>query len=764
MSGYKALYIKGNATGLVQNRQEFILPDDAYPTLENAFIFREQIRRKQAFELLGRLRRVFTNAALGNTDGAGAFSGNLKTIFSLEAGSDIQVGSLVVKDGTNIFTDNGLGVLVGVPGGTGTINYSSGAITITGGAAAQPLTISFAYYPNLPVMGIRTREKTNANDMTVFFDTTYAYNFAASGFVEFITGTTWTGTDYNFFWTTNYWIDSTASNKKIFWATNYSGPTGDPIRYTNGTGSNIGTWEAFNPTIDAAGNQLTQCLALLPYRGRLVAFNTYEGSSLATSTQYSNRIRWAAIGTPFTTMTAMIPATNINVNAWRDDIRGQGGYLNIPTNEDIVSVGFVRDNIVIYCENSTWQLRYTGRTIAPFQIEKVNTELGAFGPFSGVQFDTSLVGIGDKGVVECDSFKSDRIDIKIPNLVMEHFSQLNNGPLRVHGARDFLQRIAYWIYPESDNNGIYPDHRLVYNYENDSWAIFTDSLTALGNFQPVSNRTWANPTGGLPSTKLRWEEANFSWVTKPLSILQVVGGNQQGFIEYLDQQTTNDQSLTITAITGNTTTPTVITSPNHNLQTGAVLSVSDIPAGTPFATSLNYPKVFGIVVVNVNQFALNVYDPTTGQFSTPQLDAPATYIGGGQISVRDNFSITSKKFNFLEQNQNIQLGYIDILLDSEDAPQGAITLNVYENYNDNTSTNAGTDSFFNTVIPIYPSSIQQGNATKTMQRVFCPSRANFITLEYTFSNAQMNGVEQEQNVQIDAQTLWVRPAGRIGYL
>jgi hypothetical protein len=155
---------------------------------------------------------------------------------------------------------------------------------------------------------------------------------------------------------------------------------------------------------------LNQCLCLLPFRSRLVAFNTFEGQTLGTSINYPQRIRWAAIGNPLVVDAMGPPAT---VGAWRDDVRGRGGYIDIPTAENIISVGYVRDNLVIYCERSTWQLRYTGRSVAPFQIEKVNTELGAQSTFSAVQFDTSLVGIGDKGVVECDSYKSERIDIKI---------------------------------------------------------------------------------------------------------------------------------------------------------------------------------------------------------------------------------------------------------------------------------------------------------------------------------------------------------------
>ncbi len=766
MTAYTPLFIGGNATGLVESRENFLLPVDAYPTLENAFVWRERVKRKQAYQLLGRLRRVLTAQAIGVADGGGAFTGNLISILTLQAGAQIQPGSVVITDAgpVHTFTDNGLGVLVGVPSGSGTINYSTGAITITGATAGAALTAAFNYYPMLPVMGIRTRDLSPINnEMTVFFDTTYAYNFTAGGFVEFIPGTTWSGglpqADSNFFWSTNYWVS--LANIKIFWVTNFSGPTGDPIRYTDGVGNGTGAWVNFAPAIDPV-NFLEQCLCMLPFRSRMVVFNTYEGPNLATSIQYPQRIRWSAIGTPFTVSTGPLPVS-VNVNGWRDDIRGQGGYIDIPTNEDIVTVGFVRDNLVIYCERSTWQLRYTGRSISPFQIEKVNTELGAGSTFSAVQFDTSLVGIGDKGVVQCNSVESERMDIKIPDLVMNHINNNNFGQKRVHGIRDFLQRLAYWTYPETDNNGRFPDRRLVYNYENDSWAIFTDSLTTLGTFQPISSRTWANPAGSTPDVKVQWKEANFPWVNKPSSVLAIVGGNQQGYVEYLDQQTTNDESLAITAITGNTTTSTQLTVPNHNLQTDDVIKVKSIPTGTPFATSLN-DQIFGVVVNSANTFLINKYSSTTGDFSDPQLDAPATYIGGGQICVRDNFSIVSKKFNFLEQGQNIQIGYVDILM--ETIKDGAITMNMYVNYNDSTPVNVG-NSFFNTTIstnpnysgPGFPSDGEESD--KTNQRVFCASRGNYLTIEYTFSNAQMAGVEQERNVQIDMQIVWQRPAGRI---
>jgi hypothetical protein len=759
MAKYVPLYIKGMNMGLVQDRVEFILPNDAYPQLENAYVWRERILRKKGYALLGRLKRSFSVTSIG-ISGASPWSFNLFAIVTpviTEPNAEIAIGSIVIDIGTDKFTDQGNGTLQRQDGNlASTINYVTGAIVlVTTQPAGTAATATFSYYPSLPVMGIRGREIPGISfESTVFFDTKYAYYYVAGiGFEEFIPGTTWTGSNSDFFWTTNYWVDDL--NQKIFWATNNSGVAGDPIRYTGGPG---GAWIDFAPYIDLANTKvLAQCVAMLPFRSRMIAFNTLEGPDLATSIRYSNRIRWAAIGNPITTASAIV--TPVNVQAWYDDVPGQGGYLDIPTSEDIVSVGYVRDNLVIFCERSTWQLRYTGRTIQPFQIEKVNTELGAGSTFSAIQFDTSLVGIGDKGIVQCDSFKSERIDIKIPDLVF-NFNNEAQGPTRVQGVRDFINRLAFWTYPYVPAQGIsstYPNRRLVYNYENDSWAIFTDSLTALGTFFPQVERAWQD-------IQDPWEVLNFSWVSRPDIVPEIIGGNQQGYIEYLDQQVSNDISLTISSITGNTTTPTIIICPSHNLQSGQVIQISGIIAGTSF-DNLN-DGVFEVEVLTTDSFSLYVYNASTGEFSDEQLDPPGTYIGGGQIAIRDNFSIVSKKFNFLEEGQNIQMGFVDVLFNSTSS--GEVTLNVYIDYNQDSPVNTlpqnqdtdsfQPDTFFNSVVL---TSRTSGIASdKNWQRVFCPARGNFITLQWTLSNGQMAGTAQQQDVEIDAQILWLRKAGR----
>jgi hypothetical protein len=762
MVQYTPIKIAGNKTGLVQNREEHLLPDDAYPILQNAYVFREKVVRKKGVEKIGRLQR--------NIDATGL---TLSLLTGLETTSSIAPGTIdIFGAGGNewLEADPVDGTIINqTTAAVGTINYATGVIT---GPGAPLSGGTFGYYPGLPVMGCLSRElNANNDEETIFFDTKYAYRYNGTThqFEEFIPGTTWTGTDYNFFWSTNYWISAPTvvgpnlPNSKLFWVTNFSGVSGDPIRYTEGI-----SWVDFAPTINAAGDKLNQCLAMVPYRGRMVAFRTLEGPNLSGSVENFQRIRWSAIGNPISDVSVLFPIGTVNANAWRDDIRGQGGFLDIPTSQAITAIGFVRDNLVIYCERSTWQLRYTGRSIAPFQIERVNAELGTESTFSAIQFDTSLVGIGDKGIVQCDSYQSTPIDIKIPNLVFG-IQNNNQGTNRVYGARYYENRLAYWIYPgtydgnrtDDENLLKFPNLRLVYNYENDSWAIFEDSFTALGTLQFISPLSWDSPS----IKNVSWQEANFPWFEDPGLFPYLCAGNQQGYIFLIDRFTSNQESLSITNIVGSDPAITVINCIDHNLNNTQVISIVNIMAADPYVTLNN--GVYGINVIDKDNFEIFTYDSTSQDFDVPVSNPAGTYLGLGEIRVRDGFTIQSKKFNFLNDGNNIQLGFVDILVDQ--TANGAFTMNVYADYNNsnpinthpqnsNPITNA-PDTFFNSIVPTN-NAILNANSLQNWVRIYCPSRGGFLTTEFTLSNAQLNGNEQESDVQIHAQVMWVRKAGR----
>lgn len=761
MVKYSPLKITGNQTGLVQSRENFILPNDAYPILKNAYVWRERILRKKGPQLVGRLQRdIAQHIATTTTLGVASQSINLYSTSSpaiTPGNATIVPGSVVITiNGGNVVnqgtaTDDSEGSFIGATGNidgvTSSIDYKTGIVNlvwfINPIAAASNIRIAFSYYPNLPVTGILTRDVDSENyEETIFFDTKYAYKYnqGTNLFQEYISGTTWNGTSYQLFYGSNYWVDG--SNRKLFWVTNFNidqSPR-DPIRYTNGV-----TWTNFAPNInDGSTTFLNQAKILAPFRSRFLAFNTVEGNNsditLSTFVRYRQRIRWSAIGNPLAT------------NAWASDIPGKGGFLDIPTNQDIISVGFVRDNLVIYCERSTWQLRYTGRSIQPFQIERVNSELGTEATFSSVQFDTSLISFGDKGIIQCDSFKTDRIDIKIPDLVFDANND-NNSNDRIYGIRDFQNKLAFWTYAVSSDGytPTYPNKRLLYNYENDSWGLFDDSITAMGTFQDEDGYTWANST-------FAWKTANFPWKSYPALFPSIVGGNQQGFIFKLDMLSQSEPTLFISGISSGVGGITVIESPDHNLYSGQIVKLTNM------GDSYSYLEDLIVWVERTaadpdNSFEIYIYSEITQDFDDPVPFQSAEYLGNGLISVRDNFTIQSKKFNFIDEGENIQLGYIDILFQS--TPNGEVTLNIYNDYNDFNPVNTtpeNTDAFFNSAIPTYE--IVNRGSTKNWQRIYCASRSSFITTEFTLSPEQMNGVAQENLVQIDAQVMWIRKAGR----
>lgn len=229
------LFIGPYEIGVQQNLKPFMLPESAFPDLLNAFVFRGRVERKDGYTFLGRLRRELTTVSSGNitAGGAGSFTFNLFTgmgLLSTEPEAQLEPGNITtitIVIGAQTLNDtlgNGTMSIVGAGAITAaSINYATGVLTLTFSGAFGPTSSTFsgAYYPTLPVMGIRTRDVPGQinDEQTIFFDTKYAYRFS-SQFEELPSTlvTTWSGADYQQFWTTNFQVD--ALSNPLFWATN----------------------------------------------------------------------------------------------------------------------------------------------------------------------------------------------------------------------------------------------------------------------------------------------------------------------------------------------------------------------------------------------------------------------------------------------------------------------------------------------------------------------------------------------------------------
>lgn len=684
----QSYYIAAYNSGLENNKKPFLLLDTAFQTLENAYTWRERVKKREGLQLVGRLQRTVTAVGVSL---ASPWSFNLYTFLGInivnEPNLEIIPGSISITLGLETYTDNGDGTLTGVPTGSAIVNYVTGDITITTAQApGSPTSITLNYAPGLPVMGIAEREVANINsEQTILFDTIYAYTYSNQSFVELVPGTVWSGTDNDFFWSTNY--RGATPSDRLFFTTNFVNNAANPIRYFDGA-----TWTSFQPILTQSGGVatrtfLTQARILLPYYGRLVALNVWEtGADGAGAPDYGNttnifnRARFSQIGSP------------IAVDAWRSDQFGKGGFIDAPTNETITSAIFYKNTLIVFFEKTTWQLRYVGEYGFPFVWERISSDFGAESTFSTILFDEGVLGVGDRAIISSSGINVQRIDLQIPDIVFS-FKNRENGHRRVHGIRDFRKELVYWCYSASQLDRKFPNFSLVYNYRNNTYAIFRNSVTAFGRLGSPSGISW-------DSQDVFWDD-DVEWDTFiQEEYLDTISGNQQGFIHFYGEpnsETISDsnvpcldqESLTILDI-DIVASPIQLTVPNHNLEEGEIIYITGLMflnAGIPTSTNLNN-QIYR-VGPEIDENTISIYKWDFSQqiyISDFPFTVSGTYIGGGKITLFPVPSIVTKDFSpFNQQGIQAKMMYLDLLTDA--TPNSQVTLKLYADTSFNDQTN-----------------------------------------------------------------------------
>lgn len=677
MSSFQQVLIGGYpGGGLMTDRKPMMLAKEAFSKLENAYVFRERTKKRDGSRSLERLTRVLSAESGGNINLVNP-SPNTFNLFTLlgvltdEPNAQVKPGSstspIIIVIGAQTLTDNvGTGTFTIAPAGNITaakINYGTGVITITFTAPAGPLAvvITMNYYPSLPVMGILKRDvPTVGIDETVFFDQIYAYQFV-NGFQELSPGTVWTGDNTDFFWGANF--QGATPDLRYFFVTNNNillsgpgSPSYDAPKYYDNS-----AWIDLTPLITAT-DTLYQALILVPYYGRMLALNTWEGTTAGTYTGSKNffsRVRFSQIGDP-----------TDQVNGWRSDIFGRGGFLDAPTNESIVSAAFFRNTLIVFFEYSTWQLRYIGEYGLPFIFERISSDFGAVSTYSPIIFDQGVLIVGDRGIIQSAVNGVSRIDDQIPETVFG-FEIQNSGPNFVHGVRDFEKEVVYWNYIDKSTSEIsqaYPNAVLLYNYRNNTWAQFRDTITAFGRAQFQFGITWDSLTTFWEST-VSWDN-----VDDQNYVDYVTAGNQQGFITIygnpdadtpVPAPTLYPPTLSIYAVDFSTV-PNTLTIPNHNLAVGEIIYITgSLWDGTDPGINNQIYRVTPKTGDELNKVTLSQWDQATQAYEDVDITSSATYIGSGLVTLFPKMNIVGKDFNpFQTIGKQFKLSYLDFLMDS----------------------------------------------------------------------------------------------------
>lgn len=750
------LNIYSYGKGLQTNKKPVLLPDQAWQVMENAYTYRERVKKREGIKFIGRLKRNLTGVSLGNTSAGPPNSFTIADIFTT-AGiteANAQIATLTITVGapdTATFTaqNNGTFSVSGAGVSSGSyVNFSTGRVVLnftalTGGAA---IVADIGYFPDLPGMGTPLREQIQINDnQTIWFDQKYAYIYNGAGFSEFIPGTTWSGSNSNFFWSFNW--RGAAPQDKLFFVTNFN--INDPIRYTDGI-----TWTDYVPLVTAT-QTMWQALLIVGYYGRLLFFNTWEGptaSGRGGAANIQNRMRATALGSP------------IDPDALRTDIFGEGILLDAPTNEQITSARFIKNTLVVSFESTTWQLRYLGEYGQPFLWERVSADFGSDSTFSTVIFDNHMLAIGDKAITASNSIGVDRIDLDIPDQIFD-IKNANDGPLRVQGVRDYQRELVFWNYPDANTQAapstdlIYPNKVLVYNYRNNTWAIFRDSVTSFGTFQLTGDATVS-----WDSTDDFWDDEDVFWddVDTQPKFTSVVSSNQQGFVHQYGYTTPDEQSLAIESI-DLTVFPISLVSPDHNLQPFEIIQLNglnflDSVTFSPLSSSLN-GGLFQVSIVDRNTFTISKWNREEQEYEINFPFTPvttATYVGGGTITLFPKLNIKTKDINlFQTKGLGTKLSKIEFLM--LPTPSSAMSVILYVNASPAVTSNMATHvSSVLTNPPYIPASEYSWFA------LYATLSAQYFNINLTYNDDLMNDITtHEQDWTLYAINAWCRPGGKL---
>lgn len=469
------------------------------------------------------------------------------------------------------------------------------------------------------------------------------------------------------------------------------------------------------------------------FKDRLVFFGPVVQSSSSNPIYLQDTAVFSQNGTPYYTTSFTYTSTPedptlsdiifhpillpINQTAtapsWFEDEPGFGGFISAGLDEPIFTVGSNEDALIVGFDSIQTRFVYTGNDIIPFLFYVINSELGSGSTFSVIQMDQGVITRGDRGITITGQTQSQRIDLEIPDEVFE-MKLIDNGSERICSARDFINEWVYFTYPVSNINYVFPTQTLLYNYRDNSWAIFRECFTCYGQFNRITGFIWSTVGFTYPT----WDDWNDPWNAGESTLLQpeVVGGNQQGFLMFKDEGTGEGTSLYIQSFSGST-----VTSPDHCLNEGDYIII--VGALGTVGSQVN-GRTFSVDEVTSSTFILN-----------PTISGGGTYLGGGLIIRLSVPQIQTKEFpSFWGMGKKTRIGVQQYLLDRTAVSQ--ITLKIFLSQNQSNPYNIG---------PIVPQPFPDNSSLIYSTVLFtCPESSNLGLTPYTLNLQMPEGQQQAQ--------------------
>lgn len=393
-----------------------------------------------------------------------------------------------------------------VPGTTamsGTITYATGAGTVTFNTAPANAGANgdiwaqwqFQAAAN-PIKGIKFFWNSDGTQNTIVFNNNQMAQLDPANFkITNVTGANFFNTAAkNFFSVDNYlgkaYIVNNTDRLTIYDGTNVYQPI---VSFTSGS-----------PTV----NELNTALHVFVFKNRLCLLRPTESN--ITKPQ---RLRFSALNNPLD---------------WISNTRGHGGFVDAPTSDWIVSFEFLRDEVIVGFQTSTWKIRYTGVDTAPFRWEKINDMRRVDSPYAHVSYQNYSTYVGATGLVRCDGVNVDRYDANIIDFTEDELDQDTIEVVNTYRFDQVNQQLM--CYPASapaKTETDYSDKWLVWNFLEETFSIWNVPATCFGAYYQGRDLAWQDFNA---ANNMDWDwtevslDANWlSYFTQGKSVIPMFG-------------------------------------------------------------------------------------------------------------------------------------------------------------------------------------------------------------------------------------------------
>lgn len=735
---YTPYLVANFATGVDVRLQPWLNVDDAMQEMYDGYVYRGVMSKRPGYKpyAIGskggapacesRVVNTLTDdVSRGSTGARVQGNGTNGPYLIVTQNGDIRRGSITITADTQTATDitetvnpAGLGILTTTPaGGTGTVNYTTGAISVTFAnsvTASIQLMQTYSYYPDEPVMGIMNFVDANDNkiliigtttrlniynattnrldylgsDMTItgitiatpgVITTTAAVNLNVGDLVYFygirgtvqlnnttqvitaVSGNTFSITDTSTMMTyvSGGFVQRVYTGTKFnFWSwVNYKDKDGNPRLIFTNNADQVQYYAPSNSAGPVVGDYVNYpSLAAPDFLMYQDGGTTPIDSLLALQAfVYKDRLQFQRTTEEGTIKPQRLRISGTGTSCDNFTTAATGaGLIDIPDGNWINGCASNRDDLVLFTEGSTWIEQYTGDDTVPIKIARIDESRGSGAAFAAITYLNRTTTASPRGLIISDGYRVERADEVIPDFSFNEIDA-NNFKLCFVGVVD-EDRDHYLLYPTSGqvDEDTVSNYILTTNYEEDNYAIYRIPVSCMGVFQLSFDVTWNDLLMYANWNEFAQDYTNWNSFNYSKDSPISIGGGHHGELWQLNVNQSEDNPQLIRNIVQIDDTTLQITTDWNNYS-------QNLNDGTLGADYIEFENVQGMLEINKKQYPIiNVIDNNNFQIQVSSNVSFSTYtINTGRAIRVIPFTALFKQFNpFLNMDKKVRCGWI----------------------------------------------------------------------------------------------------------